>query len=162
MWSVDLYPPEAMIKAPSEWGHWLFAHKPLLDSQFTQGSNVLTLWAQHPGVQGSSWPGFPRQAGMTLPHSKFKSGLFSLFTAQEHGGGICLETAVTQRKSSTEALLWVYQPGLHSYRNSHPQRKWGACEGRAEATASSSPFRCFTCQESAEQLTLHREPCIST
>jgi hypothetical protein len=59
MWSVDLYPPEAMIKAPSEWGHWLFAHKPLLDSQFTQGSNVLTLWAQHPGVQGSSFVWVP-------------------------------------------------------------------------------------------------------
>lgn len=54
----------------------------------------------------SIWPiglwGPPGRLAQFHAHSKFKSGTFSpFFTASEHGGGICLETAVTQRRGGT-------------------------------------------------------------
>lgn len=63
---------------------------------------------QCPRVQSSSDPkehparglcGLSGRLARFRAHSKFKSGTLSPFlTAPEHGGGICLETAVTQRR----------------------------------------------------------------
>lgn len=80
----------------------------------------------------------PSSLARLRAHSKFKSGKLSpFFTAPEHGGGICLETAVTQWRRQHQAALpqappskATREPGLLSYRTSQPGALGEAVRGR--------------------------------
>lgn len=98
-------------------------------------------------------PGVLRQAGTIRAHSKFKSGTRSpFFTAPEHGGGICLETAVTQRRQhmrlsrkQAPPSKAAHQPGLLSYRTS---QTGGGGERVRSPQAARQALRPCTCAHS--------------